>query len=1396
MTTTQASSYAGTSDARARTYRVLDGIYSSDCTCECDERTDPTCLCPCHYDEDAETHLLPDPSKYALGYGKDKRYSEDQARNPDGTFAGGGQGGGAAGAHPVVTSSGAIGTGPNGQLTASDTAKLVGQMMNGGKITISSDQLPLVLSSMKAGIEPVNLEHAQIAGPGNENLFAKTSLDAAQTKQLSENLWPDKQPPLEHLPREAMPVIPSDAETTQKFADFLGAQGLKAEYTTLDPRQLTATQDELNGVKVAQIHEVMKSDPDKIASQAIVVDRNGAVLDGHHRWAAEAAYAVTHPDFKVPVLRVDTDIATLLTAGEKFDQAQGIEHKPFGATRTLRSLGKFTERHEFGRPPAGEQPPDPNKPYLWFDGQWILLATDDGDGVPRKLTFPPAPSTKNESDARMRILRTALRYSEDQPRDDHGRFGSGDGSTQDMQSSVATLNASNGKVDPATVSPELRSAISAWAGEGETHSEAADINANTDTVRALLDGTEPTIKPFDVDTKTAAALGAALNASDHDSPELYRGVSFQNGDPALSKLVDGGSIHIGVSSFSSEKGIGERYALADVKGEVDFSGTDHTAVLFDVTPGGHGLNIAPLVTSAQDREWVTGGNYKIDKVDSSELSRTTPVDNISHVTQGRTMPLLTVHLTQVESTETRSISWASGDPDITFPAFSSIKIPEQRYSEDQPRDDNGRFEGGGQLDPLKGGGGVGKSGKELMSIANSASLSTLPAAETKNGTLAERSLATLSKYVGESVPELSQHTYELVQQAIKDDEAKVPWDNRTGKFNSGDARTAVEAGMAWYHEAHDFAAGKSDDPQYNADFARAGFTPAQGAAITAALSPQQSWEANMAGMKALTAAFANPDRQLTQDEADKLNTAYHSGSLGSFQTQDGRPWDKQTMGDPMKASGTGPRTQQETAVWVPVKNTDGTPFEFRAGMSMGDLMSGKLDPPGTPLGATGAVAIVGLNQSVRAGGSGYRNIEKAVQLANGKSIDETVQGAKVRSFFNCMNDPETGADPVIDSHMIEGMAIGSPPAEGSVERAATIRDHMTPIMEKPTVAGTSIGCYPALADAVRDATEKLNSEQPGAGPGAMKMTYNPAQVQAIAWLQQIHQFPNGVTGGGKRGGKGGKQESMRWLSLQEHRASADKASGPLQLKVLQGEAPDESTDSDDVVPVWDAPLFGARILNVSDVRHRILIFRYSEDQPRDDHGRFGSGDGGGTATQQVAEPIRASELASYPSKEVSHEEFQKAAADGKSALEAIQADKRVASENPTVDTDDAYKAVQESWGGAAIDPTTGKAKDFDSGFAVTIGGPNSTVELPETATKEEFDKAVSQATDKFADKLQGKDTYFGVFHDDNKKTIDIDPVAVVNNQKDAENIAAFTHSVGGAYDFSTGNGVFPPHVAD
>ena len=797
---------------------------------------------------------------------------------------------------------------------------------------------------------------------------------------------------------------------------------------------------------------------------------------------------------------------------------------------------------------------------------WMACPPDLAKQV--RLIIGQPQSTVNVSDAR------SWRYSDDQPRDDHGRFASGDsdkgnvgGGLPHFTGSVfeAVHVAADGKAEYIASHPELGS-------PGHTDIDYSKIMADPASGKTIA-GLYASAPSYDPAAQAAYDQMIKETAQQHDYMTNVLGIThevsstdpYKNVQEMVADVRDNHHLYSLSTATTGGKAIlptGQPILTNEQNDQFravhDFFGHASTGRAFDRNGEmaawiSHMQMYSPLAGQAVSTEtharnsvliygepWQKSGpafaeqkvfllpkdysdTEKYVSTNGDTANRSTNGDTLTvqeqadadnlyeqthshHTSQGRYLP------DSVADTPS-AIRNASDIRSRVFPhAFErQDRRITWRYSDDQPRDPDGRFAGGDQLEPLKGGGGVGKSGKPLMSIENSASLSTLPAAETKNGTLAERSLATLDKYVGQSVQQLSDHTVELFNRAIEDDKNGVPWDSRGGNTHGDDTRTAIAAGTAWYQEAHDFAAGNSPDEKYNADFAKAGFTEDQGAAITAALSPQQNWESNMEGMKALTAAFANPDRQLTQAEADKLNTQYHSGSLGSFQTQDGQPWNKQTMGDPMKASGTGPRTQQEIAVWVPVKNADGTPFQFAAGMSMGDLMAGKLDPPDAPSGAAGAVALVGLNQTVSAGGSGYGNIEKAIQLGNGKDIDSVLAGAKVRSFFNCINAPDIGADPVIDSHMIEGMTMGFPPSKESTDQAASLRDHMTPIMGSPSVAGTSIGCYPALADAVRDATEKINSSIPGSGPGAeLANGYSPAQVQAVVWLQQIHEHPNGV----------------------------------------------------------------------------------------------------------------------------------------------------------------------------------------------------------------------------------------------------------------------------------------------
>lgn len=76
-------------------------------------------------------------------------------------------------------------------------------------------------------------------------------------------------------------------------------------------------------------------------------------------------------------------------------------------------------------------PPDPNKPYIWLGGQWLLVNTDTGDGVPEELHLESKEELKQRARHHMLKLPTLPPLSEHlrkQGRDHLGRFASGGGS--------------------------------------------------------------------------------------------------------------------------------------------------------------------------------------------------------------------------------------------------------------------------------------------------------------------------------------------------------------------------------------------------------------------------------------------------------------------------------------------------------------------------------------------------------------------------------------------------------------------------------------------------------------------------------------------------------------------------------------------------------------------------------------------------------------------------------------------------------------------------------------------------------------------------------------------------------------------------------------------------------
>lgn len=204
---------------------------------------------------------------------------------------------------------------------------------------------------------------------------------------------------------------------------------------------------------------------------------------------------------------------------------------------------------------------------------------------------------------------------------------------------------------------------------------------------------------------------------------------------------------------------------------------------------------------------------------------------------------------------------------------------------------------------------------------------------------------------------------------------------------------------------------------------------------------------------------------------------------------------------------------------------------------------------------------------------------------------------------------------------------------------------------------------------------------------------------------------------------------------------------------------------------------------------------------------------------QQFNPIKRSEVASYTdpdnpqhSKQVSPEEFQATAAKGQARLDKLRSkthDISVLTNNLGNVTQHAYDVTRADWGGATYNPRTAAPVDFhepDKHVLSARTPGQETIAVPSDASPEHFSKAMQQATSTYATQLAHSQHYLGVFHDTEKKQVEIDPVVVVGDtsgkhresvgRAKAQEIGAATGATGGAYHFASGNGVFPPHIAD
>jgi hypothetical protein len=170
------------------------------------------------------------------------------------------------------------------------------------------------------------------------------------------------------------------------------------------------------------------------------------------------------------------------------------------------------------------------------------------------------------------------------------------------------------------------------------------------------------------------------------------------------------------------------------------------------------------------------------------------------------------------------------------------------------------------------------------------------------------------------------------------------------------------------------------------------------------------------------------------------------------------------------------------------------------------------------------------------------------------------------------------------------------------------------------------------------------------------------------------------------------------------------------------------------------------------------------------------------------------------SRPVSEDEFHQIAQRGRSRYRSMTNNKQT-TQGLNDHWDDikhhAYQATREPWGGATYNTRTGQPIKSDADiYAMTVRptGEHHPISVPLDAPEHEFHAAMDHARDKWGEHLANRGHHLGVFHDVDEKRIDIDPVVLLDNKKQVEEIGAYKGSVGGAYHFKSGNGFWPPHV--
>lgn len=191
-----------------------------------------------------------------------------------------------------------------------DPEKTIDRIAAGEQVTIEPSLLKTVLTSMILRKDHPDITNLTLDGT---NLMSRDNLG---------------------IPRNEMPQIPTSKKA--EYLALLEKRGVTVERDEVKASELKPIQADISGTTSGQIlvRMLTSREPDEqqgFDGGAIVVSKDGYVIDGHHRWAAHVAMELAGSgSHRMKVLRIGLPHDKLIQVTKQWNESQGIRGLELG----------------------------------------------------------------------------------------------------------------------------------------------------------------------------------------------------------------------------------------------------------------------------------------------------------------------------------------------------------------------------------------------------------------------------------------------------------------------------------------------------------------------------------------------------------------------------------------------------------------------------------------------------------------------------------------------------------------------------------------------------------------------------------------------------------------------------------------------------------------------------------------------------------------------------------------------------------------------------------------------------------------------------------------------------------------------------------------------------------